>query len=122
MPDIIEQVQMIDIRKAIRKAYPNRNPDWLAYQWQRAIDNTDINADQVYLPALVDHDMPCDKAIALEILEHAFGIDLDGNPIDEDYIHMKKESCDNCGTTLNKSEQLNHMDNDGKTITLCANC
>ena len=81
MPDIIEQVQMLDIRQAIRKAYPNRSHDWLAYQWQRAINNTDINADHIYLPALVDHDMPCDKAIASAILEHVFGIDLDGNAI-----------------------------------------
>ena len=80
MPDIIEQVQMLDIIKALRKAYP-KSPDWLAYQWQRAIDNTDINADQIYLPALADHDMPCDKAIASAILEHVFGIDLDGNTI-----------------------------------------
>ena len=81
MPDIIEQVQMLDIRKAIRKAYPNRSHDWLAYQWQRAIDNTEINADQIYLPPLADHDMPCDKAIASAILKHVFGIDLDGNTI-----------------------------------------
>ena len=81
MPDIIEQVQMLDIRQAIRKAYPNRSHDWLAYQWQRAIDNTEINADQIYLPALSDHDMPADKALATSILEHVFGIDLDGNTI-----------------------------------------
>ena len=88
---VVEQVQMSDIRQAIRKAYPNRSHDWLAYQWQRAIDNTEINADQVYLPALSDHDMPCDKTIASAILEHVFGIDLDGDPIDEDYIHMEKD-------------------------------
>ena len=94
MPDIIEQVQMLDIRKAIRKAYPNRSHDWLAYQWQRAIDNvaqwystvtvnegqpTEYNA--VYMPSWHDIDLPADKAIALEILEHVFGIDLDGNTI-----------------------------------------
>ena len=95
MPDIIEQnPTMLDIRKAIRQAYPNRNHDWLAYQWQRAIDNvaqwystvtvnegqpTEYNA--VYMPAWHDIDMPADKAIALEILEHVFEIDLDGNTV-----------------------------------------
>ena len=81
MPDTIEQVQMLDIIKALRLGFPDKSNDWLAYQWQRAIDNTDINADQIYLPPLVDHDMSCDKAIASAILEHEFGIDLDGNTI-----------------------------------------
>ena len=84
MPDTIEQVQMLDIRKAIRKAHPNRSHDWLAYQWQRAINNTDINADQIYLPALSDIDMPADKAIATSILRHVFGINLNGNKIRKD--------------------------------------
>ena len=83
MPDIIEQVQMLDIIKAFRKAYP-KSPDWLAYQWQRAIDNTEINADQIYLPALSDIDMPADKAIATSILRHVFGINLNGNKIRKD--------------------------------------
>ena len=83
MPDIIEQVQMLDIIKALRKAYP-KSPDWLAYQWQRAIDNTEINADQIYLPALSDIDMPADKAIATSILRHVFGINLNGNKIRKD--------------------------------------
>ena len=83
MPDIIEQVQMLDIIKALRKAYP-KSPDWLAYQWQRAIDNTEINADQIYLPPLADHDMPADKAIATSILRHVFGINLNGNKIRKD--------------------------------------
>ena len=77
---VIEQVQMLDIIKALRKAYP-KSPDWLAYQWQRAIDNTEINADQIYLPPLADHDMPCDKTIAAAILRHVFGITLNGNKI-----------------------------------------
>jgi len=77
---VIEQVQMLDIIKALRKAYP-KSPDWLAYQWQRAIDNTEINADQIYLPPLADHDMPCDKTIAAAILRHVFGINLNGNKI-----------------------------------------
>jgi len=33
------------------------------------------------MPAWHDIDMPADKAIALEILEHVFGIDLDGNTV-----------------------------------------
>jgi len=80
---VIEQVQMLDIIKALRKAYP-KSPDWLAYQWQRAIDNTEINADQIYLPALSDIDMPADKAIATSILRHVFGINLNGNKIRKD--------------------------------------
>ena len=84
MPDIIEQVQMLDIIKALRLGFPDKSNDWLAYQWQRAINNTDINADHIYLPALADHDMPCDKAIASAILGHVFGINLNGNKIRKD--------------------------------------
>jgi len=86
MPDIIEQVQMLDIIKALRLGFPDKSNDWLAYQWQRAINNTDINADHIYLPALADHDMPADKAIASAILEHVFGIDLDGNTVVENCV------------------------------------
>ena len=81
---VVEQVQMLDIIKALRLGFPDKSNDWLAYQWQRAIDNTDINADQVYLPALSDIDMPADKAVATSILRHVFGINLNGNKIRKD--------------------------------------
>ena len=77
-----ELVTIQEIRMAIRKRYPNKNHDWLAYQWQRAIDNVE-NGE--LMPSYDDpSNYVADKRLALGLLLNVFGTDIHGNEINED--------------------------------------
>ena len=81
MPETIELTTIPEIRKAIKLGFPDKANDWIIYQWQRAVNNTDL-----YLPPLTALDMPVEKSLALAVLETYFGIDLNGHTVEEDVV------------------------------------
>ena len=77
-----ETISMLDVRMAIRKRYPNKNHDWLAYQWQRAIDN--VENGELMPSWHAPSNYLADKRLALGLLLNVFGTDIHGNEINED--------------------------------------
>ena len=77
-----ELVTIQEIRMALRKRYPSKSKDALAYQWQRAIDNVE-NGE--LMPSYDDpSNYVADKRLALGLLLNVFGTDIHGNEINED--------------------------------------